>query len=63
LFSAGAREHYRSSGSLGLKNDYLVLAEDLCHCRLSSVAGLMLVLAIAALPLGLLWGRRLAAAR
>jgi hypothetical protein len=58
LADAGARAHYASNGSLGLKNDYLVLAEDLCGCRLQSVALCMLVVAIAALPLGILWGQR-----
>lgn len=56
LTDAGARELYASNGSLGLKNDYLVLAEDLCHCHLQSVAMLMFVVALAALPLGLLAG-------
>ena len=56
LTSAAARAHYATNGSLGMKNDYLVIAEDLCHCRLHSVALLMLVAAIAALPLGLLTG-------
>lgn len=63
LTDAGAREHYASSGSLGLKNDYLVLAEDLCDCRLQSVALCMFVLSVATLPLGLLWGRLQARAR
>lgn len=56
LTDAAAREVYANNGSLGLKNDYLVLAEDLCHCRLQSVAMPMLVLALAALPLGVLAG-------
>lgn len=57
LTSAAAREHYRGSGSLGMKNDYLVLAEDLLHCRLHSVALVMFTLALLPLPLGLLIGR------
>jgi hypothetical protein len=56
LNDAAARAHYATSGSLGLKNDMLVLAEDLLHCRLSSVALPMLLIALAALPLGLLIG-------
>lgn len=56
MTSPAARAHYASSGSLGLKNDYLVIAEDLCLCPLSSVVGLMLVPALLALPLGLWWG-------
>jgi hypothetical protein len=56
LTNAAARAHYATNGSIGLKNDYLVLAEDLCGCRLQSVALLMLVLALLPLPLGLLIG-------
>ncbi len=55
---AAARHHYASSGSLGMKNDYLVLAEDLCHCGLGKVAGIMLAASVMALPLGLWWGVR-----
>lgn len=51
-----AQAQYQTSGSLGLKNDYLVLAEDLCHCRLEAVAGLMLVPALLALPIGIVIG-------
>ena len=57
LTDAGARAHYEGSGSLGLKNDYLVLAEDLCGCRLQSVALLMFVVSLLALPAGLLLAR------
>jgi hypothetical protein len=56
LTDAGARALYETNGSLGLKNDMLVLAEDLCHCKLQSVALPMFVLALAALPLGVLGG-------
>jgi len=56
LHDPAARAHYETSGSLGMKNDYLVIAEDLCLCPLSSVVGLMLVPALLALPLGLWWG-------
>ncbi len=56
LTDAGARAHYAGSGSLGMKNDYLVLAEDLCSCRLQSIALFMLILAVMALPTGLLTG-------
>lgn len=56
LHDASVRQWYEGSGSLGLKNDYLVLAEDLCHCGLGKVAGLMLVASVLALPLGLWWG-------
>lgn len=60
LVDAGARAHYEVSGSLGLKNDLLVLAEDLCDCRLQSVASCLLLLAVLALPLGLWWGAAMA---
>lgn len=56
LTSAAARETYRSNGSLGMKNDYLVLAEDLLHCPLSAIALPMLLLALLPLPLGLACG-------
>jgi hypothetical protein len=58
LHDPAVREHYATSGSLGLKNDYLVLAEDLCHCGLGRIAGIMLVVAVLPLPLGLWWGHR-----
>lgn len=47
MTSPAARSHYGSSGSLGMKNDYLVLAEDLLHCKLETVSAGMLLLAIA----------------
>jgi hypothetical protein len=63
LHDPTVRDHYATSGSLGLKNDYLVLAEDLCNCGLGRVAGLMLVFAVLALPLGLWFGHREARTR
>jgi hypothetical protein len=57
-----ARAEYATNGSLGLKNDYLVLAEDLLHCRLESVAFGLLGLCLLPLPLGLWLGARRAAA-
>src|SRR5262249_41864185 len=51
LTSSEAREVYANNGSLGLKNDLLVLAEDLWHCRLQSVALLLLLLALLPPPL------------
>lgn len=56
LTSFAARDLYENNGSLGLKNDYLVLAEDLLRCNLRSVALVMFVLALLPLPLGLLIG-------
>lgn len=52
MTSATVRDWYAHNGSVGLKNDYLVLAEDLLHVRLPSVALLMFVLALLPLPLG-----------
>ena len=57
MTSASARNDYGSNGSLGMKNDYLVLAEDLLHCRLQSVASGMLLSAIALPLIGLGVGR------
>lgn len=56
MHDAAARDLYANNGSLGMKNDYLVLAEDLCNCGLGKVAGIMLVLSVLALPLGIGWG-------
>jgi hypothetical protein len=58
-----ARAEYRSSGSFGLTNDYVRVAEDVLGWRLPGVAGLMLVACLLVLPAALgLWrlGRRLA---
>jgi hypothetical protein len=63
LTSFEARDLYENNGSLGMKNDYLVLAEDLLCCNLRSVAMFMFVLALLPLPLGLLigwWRNRMA---
>ncbi|MFK7739492.1 MAG: hypothetical protein AB8H80_04145 [Planctomycetota bacterium] len=56
LTSAAARNHYAGNGSLGLKNDYLILAEDLLGWRLGSVAMVMFIAALLPLPLGVLLG-------
>lgn len=56
MTSAAARDWYARNGSVGLENDYLVLAEDLLHCRLPSVALVMFVLALLPLPVGFLIG-------
>ncbi len=58
IWDAGAREHYAESGSYGLTNDYIRAADDYLDWQLSSVAGLMLVVALAVFPLSLLGGRR-----
>jgi hypothetical protein len=60
----GARAFYATNGSLGLKNDLLVLAEDLCHCRLETAAAWLVAAAVLSLPLGIaagVWWRRLRA--
>jgi hypothetical protein len=52
-----ARALYATNGSLGLKNDYLRLAEDVFHCRLQSVALVMLVVTVLLpVPVGLVLG-------
>lgn len=56
MTSQPARNHYGSNGSLGLKNDYLVLAEDLLHCKLQGVAGAMLLAGLAIPVAGLCLG-------
>jgi hypothetical protein len=56
LTSVDARAEYAGNGSLGLKNDYLRLAEDLLECRLQTVAAVMLLLSLLPLPLGLAIG-------
>ncbi len=57
LTSPAARDLYARNGSIGIKNDYLVLSEDLLGWSLNSVALFMFVVALAPLPLGLLIGR------
>ncbi len=58
IWDAGQRETYAHSGSYGLTNDYIRVAEDYLDWQLSSVAGLMLMVALAVFPLSLLGGRR-----
>lgn len=56
-----ARAEYAGNGSLGLKNDLLVLAEDQLHCGLPRVAFPMFALALLPLPIGVataLWRHR-----
>lgn len=57
MTDAAARALYGTNGSLGLKNDYLRLAEDVLGCRLETVAFAMLAVALLPLPLGILIGR------
>jgi hypothetical protein len=49
IFSERVQQWYRGSGSFGLTNDYLVLARSL-HVGVGAVAFLMLLVALAALP-------------
>lgn len=49
MFSESVRQWYRGSGSFGLENDYLRLAKSL-HIGVGAVAFLMLLVALAALP-------------
>lgn len=49
IFSESVRQWYRGSGSFGLTNDYLRLANSL-HVGVGVVAFLMLLVALAALP-------------
>ncbi|MCZ6787900.1 MAG: zinc ribbon domain-containing protein [Planctomycetota bacterium] len=51
LFSDSVRSWYETSGSLGMKNDYLRLAEDVMGWSLDSVAFFMLALSLSILPL------------
>lgn len=49
IFSEGVRQWYRGSGSFGLTNDYLRLANSL-HVGVGVVAFFMLLVSLAALP-------------
>jgi hypothetical protein len=50
IFSESVRNWYRGSGSFGLENDYLRLAKSL-HVGVGAVGFLMLLVALAALPI------------
>lgn len=50
MHSEAARADYASSGSFGLTNDYLRIAEELLFWRLESVALLMLVASVLVVP-------------
>lgn len=53
MTSAAARATYAGNGSLGIKNDYLRLSQDVFGCRLETVGFAMLLVGLCALPLGL----------
>ncbi|MDZ4774601.1 MAG: hypothetical protein SGI72_15850 [Planctomycetota bacterium] len=57
ISSASARAEYGTSGSFGLTNDYIRLAEDVLNWRLESVAGLMLVGCFLVLPAAIAFWR------
>lgn len=57
MHSESARADYMSSGSFGMTNDYLRVAEDILYWRLESVALLMLVAAVCVLPAAILGWR------
>lgn len=48
--SAAARAEYQSSGSFGLTNDFIRIAEDVLDWRLESVAVLMVIASVLVLP-------------
>ena len=50
LFSADVRNWYASSGSLGLRNDYVRLASEVMNVGLGAVALMMLVVSLSVLP-------------
>jgi hypothetical protein len=51
LWSAEVQAWYARSGSFGLTNDYIRVARDVLHVKLSVVAGFMLLVSLAPLPL------------
>lgn len=59
MWDEGVRQWYRGSGSFGLTNDYLRLAHDVLRVDLSVVAGGMLLLSLAVLPIAWILSRPL----
>ncbi len=55
--SAAARAEYATSGSFGLTNDYIRLAEDVLGIGLSQVGAMMLIVSLLPIPLSFLIGR------
>ena len=54
--SAAARAHYAASGSFGLTNDYIRLAEDVLNMGLPQVGAVMLIVSLLPIPLSfLIW--------
>ena len=51
MFDDAARAEYAGTGSFGLTNDYLRLANDHLHVGLEAVAALMFLVALAVLPI------------
>ena len=58
IWSAEVRGWYARSGSFGLTNDYIRLARDVMRVDLSVVAFVMLLVALAPLPLAFVLARR-----
>lgn len=59
VFSPGVRGWYESSGSFGLTNDYIRIAEDVVQVPLPTVAAVMLVVALLTAPVAwLVWRLR-----
>ena len=58
MFSPAGRAWYRGSGSFGLTNDYVRVANDLLGTSLETVAAGMFLVGLAVLPLSLLLARR-----
>lgn len=57
LASPSVKAWYGASGSFGLTNDYLRVAREVFGCPVEAVGGLMLLPALAALPLALVLAR------
>lgn len=58
IFSVEVRHWYASSGSFGLSNDYIRLADQVLGWPLGAVAGIMLLASLAVLPVVYLICRR-----
>jgi len=57
LWSQAARSDYASSGSFGLTNDYIIIAENYFNTSVQSIAVIMLIISLLAIPLGVLLQR------
>jgi hypothetical protein len=57
IFDEGVRSWYRSSGSFGLTNDYIRLAQNVLKVDLGVVAGFMLLVSLTVLPVAWILSR------